>query len=153
MTTVILSIIGILLAGLTALMVIYYGSTSYDEGTISAHASTLVNAGENVMSAEQLYYNTDGKGSVDLTELIDSTYLNDLPDVPNGTVQETYADLTDANGITKRAFVVTDVSDEVCLNIEKRVNNQSATAVTTTANRQIGCYDDGTTNTFYAKLV
>lgn len=153
MTTVILTIIGIFLAGIAALMVTYYGTASWEEGTTSAHASTLINAGENVVASDQLFYNRDGRKSVDLTDLIDAQYLNSLPNVPNGTVQETYADLTDTSGLTKRAFVITNVSQNVCLEVEKRISDMSATAIPTSADNQIGCYVGNAGNTFYAKLV
>ena len=153
MTTVILTIIGILLAAAAALMIVYYGSDGYERGATNAQASTLVNAAQNVMSAEQMFFNRDGKGSADLTELQTEKFLSDLPEITDGQVQETYADLTNSEGDTRRAFVVTNVTEEVCLSVEQRINQSNLSTVPTSPERQIGCYNNGTENIFYAKLV
>lgn len=55
MTTIILTIIGILLAAAAALMVIFYGGDAFNSGSTKAKANEYINAGENLNAALDMY--------------------------------------------------------------------------------------------------
>ena len=82
MTTIILTIIGVLLAGVAALMIIYYGSDTFDRYYLEAEAGRLVSEGAQIEAAVELFYRqTDKypKGADPVDELIASDYLTHRP--------------------------------------------------------------------------
>jgi hypothetical protein len=133
MTTIILTIVGILLAAAAALMVIFYGGEAFTEASVSAKASTYINAGQNISSALTLA-NANGVNIAGLTDLSQlhnpddytQDYLSKIPDLPDmkfsgfGT---SYAD----DGVTVRYmeydfYIGGDNPNKVCLAINKKLN-------------------------------
>lgn len=91
MTTIILTIIGILLAAAAALMVIFYGGDAFNSGTVGAQANQIQNAGTNVVSAAQMYRAERAVRPANLDELTDpalagpaGVYLDEEPALPVG---------------------------------------------------------------------
>lgn len=87
MTTIILTIIGILLAAVTAFMMFFYGGDSFTGSTDKSEASRLVGEGVQIQAAMQLYKAKldkmpgDGNG-VDATamwDLVCNDYLSSIP--------------------------------------------------------------------------
>lgn len=115
MTTIILTIIGILLAAAAALMVIFYGGDAFNSGSIGAEANTYQNAGTNVIAASQLA----AADNVVLT-LGDTRYLSEAPALPDGT-GGTLAG-TSPNQIYT-VPVVGDNADAVCARINVNLRN------------------------------
>jgi hypothetical protein len=122
MTTIILTIIGILLAAAAALMVIFYGGDAFNAGSVGARANTLQNAGTNVLSAVQLA-RADGKlvSGLTLTTLqasagTDDNYLKEMPSF--ASVNPTTAPVAD---LTTGVFTVTNVPDAVCRRVNKNL--------------------------------
>lgn len=85
MTTIILTIIGILLAAAAALMVIFYGGDAFNAGSVGAQANTYQNAGTNVISAVQLA-KTDAASFATIEALQAGLYLDEAPSLPEGAV-------------------------------------------------------------------
>lgn len=98
MTTIILVSIGILLAAVAALFVIFYGGNAFNGGDDKAQAARLVNEGVMIQSAVQAFRAQEdrmpGSGSgVDskaLKELICSKYLTTIPTGIENTEQPSY---------------------------------------------------------------
>lgn len=84
MTTIILTIIGILLAAAAALMVIFYGGDAFNSGSTGALANTVRNASTNVVSAVVLYKAENAGANPTMANLTDSDkYLKGTPTIPN----------------------------------------------------------------------
>lgn len=138
MTTIILTIIGILLAAVAALMVIFYGGDAFTSSSTGAHANTLQNAGTNVISAVSLYKAENGSAPATLAALTPS-YLKDSP--------ATAGAATGAQSFDGVTYSVAGVSDEVCAKIN---TNLGVTPADLTSNKMgclVGTADD---NTFFA---
>jgi len=84
-TTIVLTTIGIILAAASALMIVWYGGTAFDQGKINADAARLVGEGAQIEKAEGLYRSQEGKRAYTanaanpLQALIDRRYLVDKP--------------------------------------------------------------------------
>ena len=117
MTTIILTIIGILLAAAAALMVIFYGGDAFNSGTVGAQANTLQNGGTNVISAVQMYKAETATAPTSLANLTDvgpnGAYLSESPALPTGLVA--------AFGAT--SWTVSGVTAEVCARVNKNLKN------------------------------
>lgn len=144
MTTIILTIIGILLAAVAALMIIFYGGDAFNKGSIGAQANTLQNAGTNVISATELA-KTDGNSYTAVADLVTNQYLKEAPALPGVA---TTAALT-ATDYTV-ALTGTD-ADAVCDKVESNLGH--ATPSSAVGTYKMGCFKDATNgDTFYAHL-
>ena len=148
MTTIILTIIGILLAAAAALMVIFYGGDAFNSGSIGAQANTLQNAGTNVESAATLYKVEEALNATSVSSL-SPRYLKEAPALTGvGTLVDTLTD-TDGDGFAE--FTVTGVADQVC----DKVNENLDVSPTAVGDGKMGCVKDGVTAdaaTFYAEM-
>jgi hypothetical protein len=147
MTTIILTIIGILLAAAAALMVIFYGGDAFNAGSIGAQANTYQNAGTNVVAAVQLA-KADNFAYTDVTSLL-GDYLQEAPALPAGAVSGLAADVYTATVVSSS----TENADAVCARINDNLRNgldETATAASTTA--KMGCFGAGATPTFFANI-
>ena len=140
MTTIILTIIGILLAAAAALMVIFYGGDAFNAGSVGARANTLQNAGTNVLSAVQLA-RADGKpvSSIDaLTDLTgtagtDNNYLKELPSFAsvNSAIGASDVVITDGN------LTIAKIPDAVCRRVNKNLG--LGTGAVVSSGNKMGC--------------
>ncbi len=141
MTTIILTIIGILLAAIAALMVIFYGGDAFSSSSTGALANTLQNAGTNVISAANLYRAENGTQAANLAALA-PRYLKDVPAVSN-------AGTTPAFDGATGFFTVQGVADTVCDKINENLGVPLDNEV---GDHKMGC-DKGETadaSVFYA---
>lgn len=150
MTTIILTIIGILLAAAAALMVIFYGGDAFNAGSIGAQANTLQNAGTNVISAVQLQKAETGVGHSATVAALAPLYLKEVPALTGiGTpVEKTAADGGDLSTESYRVTLGTDDNGKaVC----KRVNKNLKKAEDSVGFAgKMGC--DTATGVFFANL-
>lgn len=86
MTTIILTLVGILLAAAAALMVTWYGGDAYDHGTTRAEAATSLNAVMQIADAVRLKQASDGLvyPANGMQGLVDQGYLASIPQVTDG---------------------------------------------------------------------
>lgn len=90
MTNIILVIIGILLAGVAALMMIFYGGDAFGESNAEAEAATLITQSSQINAAFDLYraqtdsYPGDENGEGAMEELVENDYLSVVPHPPSG---------------------------------------------------------------------
>jgi len=157
MTTIILTIIGILLAAAAALMVIFYGGDAFNSGTVGAQANQVQNAGTNVSSAIQMFKAERAVGPAGLAELRTAlpngigAYLDEDPALPQGAT----ASIVNGTG-NVRIYQVTGVTGQVCARINTNLRNPAiatGTAVTA-AGPKMGCVPGATpaaVGTFYAR--
>ena len=88
MTTIILTMVGILLAAVSALMVLWYGGDTFMSGSQVADANTAVNGIRQITNAIELRHAqegmptlADGYGTPDA--LVGSGYLSEIPASPS----------------------------------------------------------------------
>lgn len=90
MTTIVLVTIGIILAAVSALMIVWYGGGAFDEGHIQADAARLLTEGSQIERAVGLYRAHEGRTpdmvnhDDPLEALIQRRYLADRPSGGNG---------------------------------------------------------------------
>jgi len=147
MTTIILTIIGILLAAAAALMVIFYGGDAFNSGSIGAQANTLQNAGTNVEAAATLFKTENAEDALTVSggaadsDLVAGGYLKESPALTGvGT-----ANLDISGGV----FQVSNVSGEVCAKVNENLGQDG------TPSTKMGCTPGATAadpGTFYATL-
>jgi hypothetical protein len=139
-TSIVLVIVGIMLAAAAALMVAYYGGDAYNSANAKAAAATIVNLGENVRNAAELYRMQEGSDPPDPAALVSAGYLGSPPDIGTlGTPQQAWRDV-DAGTGPVRAYVITDVDARICDEIGAR------------GSRIVGCVEDGSRHLFYARI-
>ncbi|MEE4212487.1 MAG: hypothetical protein V2I43_24850 [Parvularcula sp.] len=155
MTTIILTIIGILLAAAAALMVIFYGGDAFNSGTVGAQANQIQNAGTNVISAVQMFKAETANAPASLADLTtagpNGAYLDELPALGDG--QTAGLDVSTA----RQYYTVSGVPAQVCarintnLDVTPGVAADLADAVTAAASGpKMGCYaPDATSPGFF----
>lgn len=114
MTTIILTIIGILLAAAAALMVIFYGGDAFNSGTVGAQANQIQNAGTNVVSAAQMFRAERATRPTSLLDLRNANgpagaFLDEEPALPAGAPG---TPLT--QNIVGTNYVISNVPGTVC---------------------------------------
>lgn len=82
MISLIITIISIALVAALAFATLYYGTSLYTESQARAEAATLVNQGQQLMSAATLYHIERGAPAPSLQALVDANYINNIPSPP-----------------------------------------------------------------------
>lgn len=114
MTTVILTIIGILLATAAALMLIFYGGEVFNSGSTGASANRFANAAVNVIAAADLYKVENGSTPTALNDLV-PRYLKEIVPVPRRASTPTAAVTQEIRIISGASYYVAFLlDDEVC---------------------------------------
>lgn len=130
MTTIILTIIGILLAAAAALMVIFYGGDAFNSGTVGAQANQIQNAGTNLVSAGQMFRTENPAWPTAVTNLTtagtNGAYLDELPALPQGVTLTTATQGTGT--LTGRLYQITNVPIAVCNRINSNLRLNPAPA-------------------------
>ncbi len=88
MTTIILTIIGVLIAAAAVLFLIFYGGDAYSDSTAEAEAATMITQSTQINAAFDIYKaekgknpgNADGTGALD--DLVENDYLTQIPPRP-----------------------------------------------------------------------
>tara|TARA_Y100001960_G_scaffold194919_1_gene204047 strand:+ start:10428 stop:10895 length:468 start_codon:yes stop_codon:yes gene_type:complete len=150
MFSLIISIIAIALVAAIALASIYYGGDAFQQGTVEANSSTLLNQAQQVQGAVVLS-KIDNEEFNTMSELVPS-YLKEVPQF-EGTAWKT----EDAANVFEAKAVVMELaagSDELCSQIQENVTNnttiQTAADSDSLATPQIkGCFVDSTDSKQY----
>lgn len=159
MTTIILTIIGILLAAAAALMVIFYGGDAFNSGTVGAQANQLQNAGTNVVSAAQMFRAETGRRPANVAALLApapngaaGAFLDERPALPAG-LAATAGEITTTGALT--LYSVSGIPDAVCARVNANLQvTPTALPTTTVPGVKMGCVrgaDAETPGTFFAR--
>jgi hypothetical protein len=159
MTNLILTVIGIVLAAIAALVAFDYGGDYFLEGYNRAQATSISNAGNNVTAAYSVFGVQRRRAPANLAELTTSvqgrSLLKRIPEVQDlGVVRDQWVGLNRGNGLEK-AFVVEGVSANLCRTLNQRLNAFVDDAVIPgTPAFKSGCFAfNGTTvNVYYSFL-
>lgn len=142
MTTIILTIIGILLAAVSALMVINYGGSVFMETSNDAAAATLQNNASNVQVASKLYQQAYRALPTTLADLtVSGTYLTSAPNITGiGTGQT----------ISSNRYEVSGVTEQVCNQVNLAVAPEGDVVTAGARPDKMGCNTSDLI--FYARL-
>lgn len=83
MFSLVISIVSIALVAVLALATLYYGGKGFTQGTAKANASRLLNEGQQLMGAAELYRHEHGRYPDNIEQLISGNYLKTRP--PGGS--------------------------------------------------------------------
>lgn len=86
MFNLIVAVISIALIAAMAAASIFYGGEAFGEGTAKAQASTLVNNGQQISGAQQLYMIDNSGNRAAAIASLTGTYLQALPNAPSTVV-------------------------------------------------------------------
>lgn len=85
MTTIILVTIGVLLAALAALMVVFYGGSSFEAGGVKAEAATITSHLSQLQAAVELYeVQTGTRAQPGSLSYLTPLYMKSMPQNPAG---------------------------------------------------------------------
>lgn len=145
MFSLIISIITITLVSVLALASIYYGGDAFEEGTIDAGVSTLIDQGQQVEAAVRLSrVNEESYTSID--DLV-PFYLKENPSYEgNNWTDDGVTDLTDSTYYFIR-MPETDLQEEVCKGVQLKYTSSDAYETVNTTNDLVndgiyGCFKD-----------
>lgn len=151
MTGIVLVIVGILLAAAAALFVVFYGGDAYNAGNARAAAATIVNMGDNVRHAADLYRMQEGGEAPDMAALVAQKYLVQPPDPGSlGRPLATWRTMRPAGGGAVDAYVVDGIDEKVCREINRQTGGADPMAENTTAGS--GCVDGVVGRYFFARV-
>ena len=129
MTTIILTIIGILIAAAAVLMLIFYGGDAFNGGAIEAEAATVMNEATQIEGAYALFIaqegskpgNADGTGAVE--ELESKDYLVDFPKRESSGVTNPWK-IDYSTGFARTVIGAAGNADaqKVCTNLRAKYN-------------------------------
>lgn len=160
MTNLILTIIGVVLATISALIAFDYGGDYFVVGYQRAQATAVSNAGENVAAAYSVFTVQQRRAPNDLAELVSSpqgrSLLKAIPEVNGlGTIRTTWMGVARPSATVAQpdqilpAFVVEGISPELCRSLNQRINGFAEDApIPVNAARSRGCYNHGGSNVF-----
>lgn len=143
MVNLIITLISIALIAIVAVAALYNGGDAFRQGSADASAAQLMNAGQQISAANELYaVDNGGTYTTSLTDLTDGgEYLSSVPRLPEG-VTESEITIAD-NGVV----TMTGVADEVCVSLAEVDDVDSLP--TTLEDGEKGCFVEATDgNTF-----
>lgn len=149
MTTIVLTIIGILLAAAAAMMTVFYGSQAFSGGSANAGAVTLENAASNVTTAFRTYVVAQRERPATISQMV-PVYLSQVPNL--GAAGAFSDDITAVSGANAGSFMhVSNLSPSVCAQVNENTGNSvAATASAGEMPGRIGCNENDLV--FYARL-
>ena len=149
-----ITIIGVMLAAGTALMVTFYGGDGFFSGTDKAKADTLLNAGSNMRSAANLYYETKGALPKSPADLVGTTAMQSLPSLAGaGTASNSWRDFADAGeAIIRKAYVVNGISEAVCRYVNVNTLARGVRSIPSAPTGVIGCFKEAGANVFFTMI-
>lgn len=154
MTTIILSILGILLAAAAALMVVFYGGTAFEDSSTEATANSLQNAGANVLAASDMYQFDHGRLPMNLGDLTNNgRYLSAEPDIVGFHANHNF----EIHSATHRNYAVFPVPQDVCLKVNQNVGvnddgDDAADIPTGRPPEKVGCWGSPGWYTYQVRL-
>lgn len=87
MFNLIVAVISIALIAAMAAASIFYGGSAFGSGTAQAQASTLVNNGQQISGAQQLYMIDNSGNRADAISVLTPTYLQAIPTPPEAVIE------------------------------------------------------------------
>lgn len=160
MFNLIVAVISIALIAAMAAASIFYGGEAFSESTAQAQASTLVNNGQQISGAQQLYMiDNSGVRAAAMTDLTTNNYLQAVPTPPASVVDTGTWAIAGAGELAVIDLVAANAT-AVCASIAEQGGLGSGTVASAgapaasdlTGDAQFGCLTDGADLIFAYKL-
>ena len=152
MVNLIITLISIALIAIVAVAALYNGGDAFRQGSANASAAQLVNAGQQISAANELYaLNNNGAYPSDISLLTNNNaYLSSLPKIPDGFQIETTMPFATLNANVVTIPMNVEDREEVCLKVNEKAGYVNDTiplfssAPTDIMDKTFGCLIDGT---------
>ena len=148
MFNLIVAVISIALIAAMAAASIFYGGTAFSSGTAQAAATTLVNNGQQISGAQQLYMIDTSGNRAELVATLNGEYLQAVPTPPS--MASGVWEISDT-GLIASIPLNFDEATGVCAEVVEGGGQAIAAAAITTAaglgTSQYGCWIDTTGST------
>lgn len=138
MTTIILVSVGILLAAAAALMVVFYGGEAFGAGDVNAQASQLVNAGMNVLAANDVRRAETGEIGRSVSDLVATSHLATAPRITGAVNADAWRLAATATNGDATLYVATGLSADLCRSVLRKLHAPVDPQVYVTG--KMGCY-------------
>jgi len=120
MFSLIITIISIALVAALALATLYYGGDAFNQGASRVNAARVINQGQQLLGASELYYIQTGAWPANIQALMDGGYLKAAP-VAQGSTAPAFADTQPwaMPAAGQPVFVLTGTAVDVCRSINR----------------------------------
>lgn len=140
MFSLIITIVSIALVAALALATLYYGGRAFTQSTADAQASKIVNQGQQLLGAAELYYAEYGQWPERLSDLLDSGYLKTVP-VAQAAVTQALADNSWTMPVAREPlFLLQTPEAEPCRGVNKKSYGQPGILPVIKTNLVMQCY-------------
>ena len=121
MFSLIITIISIALVAALALATLYYGGDAFNQGRADAEASKILNQGQQMLGAADLFHANRGRYPNNVAELVSADYLKSIPLAQATAIQAALAaepwEMPTAN---VPVFVLDGVGEDACVRVNAR---------------------------------
>lgn len=135
MFSLLMSILGIAIIAVITLATLYYGGDAMTKGKISARATAIINAGEQIMAANELFYLDNGRRPESLEALESNKYLSGIPKLSYDSgsfdlISHAHAAPEDGAGdwlydrTVPHLAYIGEISMEICAEVNKQSSNR-----------------------------
>jgi len=121
MFSLVITIISIALVAALALATLYFGGAAFNKGRADAEASKIINQGQQLLGASELFYASHGRWPDNVPEMISLGYLKSGPVAGAALPAAWAAEAWEMPTAGVPVFVVDPINDDVC----SRVNHKS----------------------------
>lgn len=145
MFSLIITIISIALVAALALATLYYGGSAFNKGTVGATAARLINEGQQINGAVQVFKADAAAGTLTAAEVAAVTEVGHLADASKFTsgtgvyMSQLPKDWVATSALAGGHALTKDIKGEVCDEINKRAGLPAPVADAVTANAVYGC--------------
>jgi hypothetical protein len=149
MFSLIITLISIALVAALALATLYYGGPAFNKGYEAAHASQLINQGQHLAGANELYKADNGSYAASLQDLVAGNYLKEIPTALAPSMAS-YAFAADAgwNLVTPgvNVFAYPQTASAVCAQVNAKMYGQAGILKSARSGLFAQCYGTDSAN-------
>lgn len=140
MFSLIITIVSIALVAALALATLYYGGKAFEQSTAEAQASKIVNQGQQLLGAAELYYAEKGQWPDTLDDLVSSNYLKKVP-VAQAAVTQALAENAWRMPVAREPLFLLNTPDaEPCRGVNLKSYGQPGILPVIKSNLVMQCY-------------
>ena len=153
MFSLIITIISVALVAALALATLYYGGDTFNQGRADAQAAQILNQGQQVLGAAELYYLKNSKWPERPEDLVEDGFLESVP-VAQGPMSEAHAQAARAWVMPTAGvpvFTLPNVETDICKMVNKKTYGLDGVLKQAYTSLSAQCY--GTTDNAYTVVV
>jgi alpha-tubulin suppressor-like RCC1 family protein len=147
MFSLIITVVSIALVAALALATLYYGGTAYTLGQANAQAAKLLNQGQQLLAASELFKVQNGRYPGDVPELVNTGYLRSNPVAHGdlGAMSEAWASTTWTMPLAREpVFTIPTPVSEACRSVNAKGYGSPGILPTVQAGVLVQCFSSST---------